>query len=813
MRLVSGLRACRVPGSTLRRWRTTASSSQSDSIYHQQWASFTTGYGADSTARASVAGSCTQEHRSAPVADSANVSLPAVPVQEEALASLAANDPPLGLNLSMSNSNRQDQIDIRKDQFKADAEGRSPDFEWLFFQSDMGHSAGAGTRLIDQSQHKHDFRLWSYLLQFRQRLYGVDGVVAIWQALLERGVDLPTSGPDAIVLWNGLLKAASRNQKLLQQILAYLEALHQDDCQVWVPFYETLMIHVLRANPRMVYRVDKEIPQWCPRPSGYLTRVVEVSSTKSTVQNIVRFLYKKSSVQDLYDTIMPLLYHRGQYAAAYRWHAFLTQNGDSSHETIEEFKGLLPHFEDPKIEGAPPAEPSNGLARITGKDGASSADKIRNFVREQLQEPPPLMKDHFCARCLATRAFSLDALLTGMRIIGVRVLGPSALRELAVREGSAVAIKSRIKGMREKGISIDDSKFSRLVEKLAHKGSDETLHDLLASDQHPEVLDNERLQVSLLAEALKRDDARQARMTLAVLTTLKKRPRFSEFNFMLQAHLLSRNISGAIHILNNMHEAQIPVSVFSSNMLIGCQMHQNRWRNMPIYLRSRKDGRPVALPLLLRILRSGSAINAVSWVRIIRKLGEAGCFDEVAKLAFWLTAFYGPRGQTKIRHSIRPSRDVAIAALQSTTSVHMLPRNRSGYPINPLQHIFDDRMQRLIVMWGLLKTRRVFESLYATDNDQVGHHVSLRSKPWIRGLRLVRNLANRGVAVNTNLVGRFYIRKLVGLFGAPAVGQTQLQEMMRDVRILGRPTPILPKWMSTPPERPKGNPKYIFWEP
>lgn len=46
------------------------------------------------------------------------------------------------------------------------------------------------------------------------------------------------------------------------------------------------------------------------------------------------------------------------------------------------------------------------------------------------------LNDAFCARLFATTAFSIDLIITGLRMLGMRTVGNLALREIAARAPS-----------------------------------------------------------------------------------------------------------------------------------------------------------------------------------------------------------------------------------------------------------------------------------------------------------------------------------------------------------------------------------------
>lgn len=678
-----------------------------------------------------------------------------------------------------------------------DSQIQALDHDWLHFQAAVENLVGAGTRLVDRPTHRHDFKLWESLLQYRSRIEDVDGVRAIWEALMQRQLVLPISGSEADNIWRLVLSAAARDDDLLGKVIRYCRAEADKELgRVWPYFFETLMIELLRRTPRKSFQVLLDIEKWCPRPEGYLHRIVLESPSSPSVLRSLRPIYKRSSVRDLYATIMPLLFRRGRVNAAYRWHQFLSFRNDVSLEAIRGSEHLLPRLTVkrggrvvPKaLRRKPPTAADHAVIKAESPQGS----RLTEFLIQMLSRSNNPISDRFCARYFATTAASVDVVLSGMQLLGVEKLGPLALRELAVREGSAEALHRRIESMAAKGIHLDGSRFALLVRKFAADGESELLEDLVTSDQHPDELANMRLQRSLLAVHLENNHVRQIRKTLAALTLLKDDVRTLECNYILQGYILRHNSTRAIQVLNGMHEANIPVTFGSSRDVAESLSEKDRWRRLPTRLRGRHSARPAAVSVMLRLLQSGSRLDPRRWRLVIRQLGRSTELLELEKLVLWLGTFYGTGAQKETRFNLTPARIALTSSTRMPTSVHLPVQKITGYPAHPLRDIFTLKLQREMVALGLRRTRQLLCHAYqGTRKPASVFEQLLRTKPWLLGLRLIKILVEKGLPVRRGFLVEVYTQQLARLQrilasptspGTPPVqlSRAQIETMTRD---------------------------------
>lgn len=658
----------------------------------------------------------------------------------------------------------------------------SLDFRRLFSEADVTGTAPAGSLLVDQDDYRHDPRLWSRLLQFRRRIYGIHGVVDIWKGLYQRRVVLPTHGTMANFLWHSFVDAALLNEDVLDQLLGYAEALFKDHGHSWNVLYEALITGFLRTDAAKAYRVHQRLKDWCPLPQGYLARIIRNWSGTSDSLYSFGHIYQESSVRDLYRVILPFLCRRRKYLAAYKWHRFLIQNGDVP-RVIDPAKPLIHHLTiwgDPgqldivmndlrgvKVMSAEPITKDNHNASFF------SREDMNRHLGQVFSIPEKLVNDGFCARLFATKAFSVDVILSGLRVLGVDEIGPLALRELAVREGSPENVLRRIGRMREDGISIGSSRFSQLLHKFASDQSTELLTDLLASDQHPEVLEDRNLQEALLTSYLQANDIRQARKTLAVLSTFSRDPKALEYNLVLRSHLRQHNQPAVEQVLRDMGDAAVPLTNKSPKFILRTLLRTRYPGKMSIPVSKEQDDLGLTIRILFGALHSGSTLDPACWSEIFRRLGQGGRFDELERLALWLALLYSSGGRTRAKLRYAPSRAVMATSVGSADATFIPYHVRSSHRAHPLRKIFSPALLEAIVAWSFISGWKDGYGSYIHNSFLADDACAVRNRPWVRGLRLIRLLRDRGVYIQEGPIRKAFRQRLAILYGSGVSSKTR----------------------------------------
>lgn len=505
--------------------------------------------------------------------------------------------------------------------------GKVSSWDDLFLESDVRVVRPDSTLLVDQPGGREHFELWALLLQFRQRIQGDDGVHGIWDGLRARDIDLPTDGPTAGVLWGAFLS----HPRLKLQAVEYAAHLRQREDRAYGALYETVVGRALRSNPDTALGWHKRLVTADLVDPGALRGVAEVATCSRASLKAFRLIYLESKDRGIYDSLITALCKREQYDAAIKWHQFLVRNNDRpsitlererqhGHDGIGDERRLT--TQDKQLEESPTVQ----------APGAQDATMHR-FSREMMNRllgiahavAPKQIDDALCARLFATRAFPVEAVISGLRMFGVEALGPLALRELAARGDNPYFIVQKIGHLKNAGISIGQTVFSRAVYKFAQENRAEMLSDLLSTDQHPDVLEDRAKQKELLSSYMAAEDWQQVHRTLAILTVFHADPHTESWNILLRIYSRSDEIAKLNGMLEDMRINRIQISEQSLNSLHHHSLRLRRRSKSPVtkWVHTYDDLR-LMTNVWRSILESGGELPPWRWREILRRFGMTG---------------------------------------------------------------------------------------------------------------------------------------------------------------------------------------------
>lgn len=640
-------------------------------------------------------------------------------------------------------------------------------FEEFSYESDLDTVATRGPRLLDRADLCNDFELWLRLLQFRRRTYGASGVATIFNAILERDIDLPTTGPVADELWDAFLSFAFQRRDLRNKFYKYVSQLHKRTGRAWSNLYLKVLGHELET-------VSPHWSQWHQRlrkdfPPSLEHLQVLFGKAMSSKQGLVVFknLYMDLPFREMYSTIVPSLCEEGMYKAALKWHHLLMRLNDLPSSFViaqplihymaiygdqGELTGITKGMVDAGVSFARPGRKNLKVNAIISRE-------IMNRIHGEINNiAPKTMSDSFCARFFATRVFPVDMVISVLKVLGAEEIGPLSLREIAAREDSAIAVLQRITQLWEAGISIGVSRFSMMVKRLAKEEDEELLRSLVASDQHPDELENWKLQESLLASYRRANDTLQYRRTIAVLTANVPDILVSQeiWNLQLRSYASDRDVKAILQTMEDMREAQVRASARTSGYIRKCFL-SSRSPSKSAY---RTDDLPMLVNIWQTILRDGGALPPIAWREVLRRYGMAGRLVELEKLVLWLASWYS---DPKAR-----AREIGVTNYyrqdQQNTAVQMLESLPLTHAKHPLRKIFTTQAQEAIIAWGF---RQSFGGERPDGYNEHAMPIDLESMTaqWTWGLRLLVQLKQSGVHIKTATIGVACRTRLLIVFG------------------------------------------------
>ena len=653
-------------------------------------------------------------------------------------------------------------------------------FEQYQHESDLGNPTANGSdqRLVDSPEHATNFGIWLELVRFRQRHYDLNGLGIIWKEILRRELQLPCRGTIANGLWSSLLQLGFRTPEVLKEIEVYAKKQRELTGDAWPELYVTILRHHLNVKPRYAYQWHSHLHKDFPPTLEQLKELFRHAVTSEDSLRFFRPIYIELGIRQMYDTIVPELCERQQYAAALKWHNLLLRKHDlPSNASVS--KPLLHHIaiygkHDHLVEitkgmveaGVPFTKTDRTTYR---RPSFISRELMNRQLGETHRVPPKIFSDYFCARLFATKMFTIDIVINGLRVLGVEAIGPLSLREIGLREQSKTeAVCSRIDELASAGISIGNSNFSMLVRRLALEEKRGLLKDVFRCDLHPDTFEDRNLQESLLVSYHHAGDKRRTDRTLAILTVNSPHKNLATdyWNLMLRVYLTRRDLKGIQQTLNTMREMHLVVSPRSSSYVRVCMLSRRQVGRLPY----RTNDLPFVINIWREILQLGGRVPPIAWREILKRLGMSGQLGDFEALSLWLADWYSDPAARASQACLASPKVEDKHVSRSGISAILSPQHH----LHPLRVLFPHVMQQAIVTWGFQRSAKVGSN---RDFSSGG----LRNRlSWTWGLQLLQKLRQRKVIVARSTVAKICRERLTSLFG-PGVSNRKRNRRARQM--------------------------------
>lgn len=649
--------------------------------------------------------------------------------------------------------------------------------ERLQFESDVGHCNDIGTRLVDHAENMNDFELWEELLKFRQRHYGDKGTQDIWEGLTVRlrGIKLPVTGDQADFFWQSFVKLGLRRDLFLIDVMEYAMDLHRREGRSWPRLYESVVGGLLdRGLTKRALRWNKKfqasglaspndvLQVLLPviRPTSLVERARDWHHVKAVRPSLLlrtfRLLCRSAEGHQIYGPVMSILIEHGYGEGAISIHPFLVARNDHPKSPSE----IQPLLDYARMYGF--WDENKKLQAYAKKRFESTSMEPNDDVSEKSKQDAPdgtPFKDDIGARLLATRALNFDMVLGGLKMLGISAIGPRALRELAVRAHGSQDILDKIKTLRQAGISIGDSVFARLVQKLAAQNRDILLSDLLLSDQHPDVLEDRATQESLLISYYMARDMQQYNMALAVLAELHPDdPDLLDIHF--RKHIAAGDLGAASKIVDILTLRGRPLSEDSLDFMAEKVLTPRRPNHRP----NPPPGQPLntkrEVMFIFRVLQRsvplGGYVNPFFWKEMLKRLGMENHWAELRECCLWLVRQYKTR-----------SREFWAKTPAGTPA---------GQDDRMLKLIFSPPMQSALVAWGFMVPVTSSTAAKAICLHPITKEPLIQ---WVRGLLLLRELEQAGLGLQKRVILDATRHRLATLFGRFNLSHSRLNRLLR----------------------------------
>ena len=636
-------------------------------------------------------------------------------------------------------------------------QSRLRSFEAISYESALDQPPLHGRRLVDLPHVQSTPELWLELLRFRERINGLEGVAMIWQGFRDRAIALHQDD-HLKTLWANFLRLGFIDHRVLGELCDYINGPGKELRRITVSFHYLVLKHMLETKPTEAYEWHLQLKRYLLY-SPHRRKLFDVALADAGAMAAFMQIYEENPYPDDYSMIVSKLCARDRYSDALSWHRLFTKGKTVLADAAAAEPVLLHFASSDQIKLV--AQVRQGMEDKGVVIPAASVPKFEkpSLVIHQVLDgvpgnlhdiKPKTPSDEFCAKLFATKMFSVQTIISGLRMFGINAIGPLSLREIATRAVEndhchPETVVQSLQHLYEADISIGTSKFSRLIKKATHENNTQLLYDVILCDQHPEVYEDRNLQESLLAAYHRTGDQRQISRTLAILTLDEHENSLDvvHWNLLLRSYITLGDSQGVLDIVQKMFDNSITLTKRS-------RIHM--WNQTVSVRRVSKGPKTILdLPRLIRIwrrfMRSGTYFPPEDWVEILRRLGMRSQLDDYERLALWLAKWY-------TNEKFRDSQSALAMQQESVKKPFMykfLPKQEDKK--HPLQILFPTAMQQAVIAWG-------FRSVKTTHKTRV-----LARSPALWGLRLLVKLRNLGMDFDQKVVARACKIRLIIMFG------------------------------------------------
>ncbi|KAF2213832.1 hypothetical protein CERZMDRAFT_38077 [Cercospora zeae-maydis SCOH1-5] len=646
------------------------------------------------------------------------------------------------------------------------------------FTSLSGHllhparSARLVQMVVESSRHMSDLGLWAELAQYAQRHEGLRGVIIVWDGMRQYGIDLPTVGEDADMLWTTFITSGieqgqqSHDRRFFLEVLQYAVRLNDRSGKVYPKLYQTAVGTILSVNASRAPRWARYIAQYLGEEHADLHSLATSCAASDAFKAFKAIYREQRGTHKLYDYFIPELLKQGDVEQTLKWHKFFISNGDGPGAEVVAMPLVQELFKrdgDRSLSTTHRRESgSESHDFVVPRDGVSiylpamSRATMSTLVGEVHGIKQREVSDSFVAKMLATRAFPLDMVFSGLGVIGVETIGPMALREIALRAGSAPEFILKLGMLQDMNIATTDAIYCRLLVKLARDRSDDLYEALLASDQHPEAFEDSTTQQALLASFLDRGDLTSAQVTLVGLSLRGGITQSRAWNCILHHHVKRRQFGLVAETTRQMQAVNIAVTGGTLACMHRYLLPERKPGHAPPqYMLDEYLGVPplqFVTNMHIYAAQRDVTIRPNLWIELMKRYGMLQKWEELEHLAHWLPQFYWTRKK-------------------SYRTIMLESGSRANINV-PLWTIFSSSMRSAFIVWGFqhAATKRL---LSEADCSQT----------WARGVLLLRKLNEVGfrkpdMQTSPNFVRRVLLQQMWTLFG-PAYSTKRINVLAR----------------------------------
>lgn len=678
----------------------------------------------------------------------------------------------------------------------------SLDEKRMLHEVDFNASDSTLVKEVDQIGNEHDIELWSCLLEFANRRMGRDGVVMVWRSVSERRNLYQVDGHLAQNFWATILNAAFSDKNLLRDVVRYADWLYQTHNVRWPRLYSTVIAYMLGKlmesdrHPAMEWKSAvikwhfEMAPSSGPSEDEFVDLMKQfIVRTGPIMRETLQLLYTSSPYRNLYDALIPHLYNEGRSRLAMEWRGFLITFNDlptsmAGRPFLRFVRGYYPQNyltkDELSLADLNLTEKAHKILQpsetaIAGQNLSYIINRVHGETFGITEKP---YNDKLGAKWFASSWVSVDFAINVIYTMGIQMIGPLSLQSISLREGSAAGVLRRIDQLQQLNVGLPQSNYVSAIRQYASTGDDEALQELLQSDMHPDIFDDEEAQQKLLANCPLVGDWSTYRLILSTRLAVISSSRVTASNHLLQSYIRQRNGLMVLKIMKEMSSHRLEINPTTSHMLSGFILdnlsphaskgHQGAFRTQ------RFVDLQVSLCHELAATRFPPAVEV--WQTLLYRLGREKRLSDLERMSLYIVRLY--KDHTTSNQPMWISHMADIPRILRTESPFLnfqkLPRDLPiGHTQHPLSQIFDANFLNAVVRWGFIYTPldRAAEGAAATMLKSLESGAGSARTQWppyafhiARGIWLLATLRDEGISVPQPLAKKHAELRLLDLY-------------------------------------------------
>lgn len=662
----------------------------------------------------------------------------------------------------------------------------SLDHDRMLIETDINVADSRLVRLVDQRGNENDIELWSCLLEFCHRLMGRDGVIMIWQAVCKRRNLYQVDGVLPEAFWGTILNAAVISDSFLRDVISYAEWLLETHGVQWPRLYATVMTFMMKNRPKteaLAWHMTL-MPSFGPKETEFVEFLKNfITDPDPALQRTLQSLYRWSVHRRLYDVLIPYLFDKGHSKLALAWRLFLSTHNDTpvsfaarpflryvgayypntslSDEELSVAGLALEGYEGPEHENNTGYLPAK--AAINGENLSYLINRVHGETFG-IQEKP--YNDKLGAKWFASTWVPLDFAINVIYTIGIQGIGPLSLQSIAIREENAQGLLHRMDQLRQLKINLPNSNYVGAVRHYATVGNDEALQELIHSDVHPDVFDDDAAQQRLLRDCLNAGNWETYHLVLKAKLAVTAGSIGTVSDSVLQSCARQGNGKMTLKVLQEMSSCNIQPAPVTSHT-ISSLILQSLSPHATDHGRHHVD---LQISLCRQLARTRFPPAVEVWQTVLYRLGRERRLIDFERMSFEILRLFSDYANSERPMWISHMADVPQILRYETPYEHFqkLPRDLSlQHERHPIRQIFDENLLISTVRWGFMYTRYGREADAAAAAILHGDHGDATEPAnfhFARGIRLLAMLRDLGLPVLPTKVRKQAVLRLVDLY-------------------------------------------------